>query len=124
MKNLEDKILKKVYQFEANRTLFLISLELVSILLLVLALVVFGQVIIEILVEQKTLDLFQLFGEDFEAIRRYFFDTVYILYLEVPKILLLFWLLFLASLSFLTLTLVKNFSKIKNRVVSLLKYWL
>ena len=123
MKTIEKKIIKKVYQYETKRIAVEFVFKTISLIFLVFSVIIIGQVIIEILKEQKTLDIFELFSEDSEVIRKYFFDTFYILYLEVPKVLLILWLLFFAFLSLLTLTLVRNFTKIKNRVISLLKFW-
>ena len=123
MKNLEKKILKKVYRFDAKRTLCEIFLKSTAFLFLGLAIFVFGSIFYEILKEQKTFDLLEIFSEDFEVIKRYFFDNISLILFEIPKVLLIFLLIFTFLFIFSTLTLVINFKKIKNRVKSLLKHW-
>ncbi len=124
MEALEKKILKKIYWYETGKILLEGLLEIIAIVSLVAALIVFGQIIVEILFTQKTFDLLQLFGEDFEVVRKYFTDTVYIFYQELPKFILIIYLFAFSGLSIIILTLMKNFKKIINRVISLLKFWL
>ena len=123
MKTLEDKIINRIFRYEARKTILTLVVEFLAILFLILAVIITGQVIFEILNEQQSFDFFQLFGENFEVVKKFFFDTVYIFYLQLPKILVLFWLLFLSGLCFLILTSIKNFTRIKNKINSLLKIW-
>ncbi len=118
MKTLEDKILKKVYRFETKKTLgFLIS-RIIVLLLLSLTAVIFIQAIGEIYYEERAFDLLALFQEDSEVVRKYFADTLYVFYLETPKVL--FFILILLAVFFLVvlLTVVKNYRKIINRIRS------
>lgn len=123
MRKLEKKILKKIYRFEAKRTGAQVFFESIALLFLSLAIFIFGSVVYEILKEQKTFDLLEIFGEDFEVIKKYFFDNISLVFFELPKVILIFLLIFISLLVFLTLTIIKNFKKIKNRVKSLLKHW-
>lgn len=122
-KKLEEKILKKVYRFEAKRTLSEISLKSIAFIFLGLAIFIFGSILYEILKEQKTFDLFEIFSEDFEVIKKYFFDNVSLIFFEMPKALLIIIFFLISFFIFLLLTMIKNFKKIKNRVKSLLKYF-
>ena len=121
MKSLEKKILKKVYFWEAKRTAFDLILKIILFFSSGLFLLILGEIFIEILKEQKTLDLLNFFSEDFEVVKKYFLDNVFIFWLEIPKFLLLLILFFLVLFSLIILTLIKNFSIIKNKIKSLIK---
>ena len=123
MRKLEKKILKKVYRFETKRTLKEIFLKSIAFIFLGLAIFIFSNIFYEILKEQKTFDLLEIFTEDFEVMKKYFFDNVSLIFFELPKVLLVVLLILLSLLIFLLLTLMKNYKKIKNKIKSLLKYW-
>jgi len=123
MKKLEKKILKKVYFWEAKKTVFDLVLKMILFFSSGLFLLIFGQIFFEILNEQKTLDLLNFFSEDFEVVKKYFLDNIFIFFFEMPKFLLLLLLLFLAIFSLVILTLIKNFYILKNKVKSFLKFF-
>ncbi len=120
-KNLEKKILDKVYQFEAKRTTVEILLKITVFIFLSGLIFIFAKFFFNILKTQKTLDLLEIFKEDTEVLKRYFFDNLFLLFFELPKALLFILFIFLSLLVFLLLTVIKNFKKIKNRIKSLLK---
>ena len=122
MKKLEKKILKKVYFWEAKKTVFDLVLKMILFFSSGLFLLIFGQIFFEILNEQKTFDLLNFFSEDFEVVKKYFLDYIFIFFFEMPKFLLLLLLLFLAIFSLVILTLIKNFYILKNKVKSFLKF--
>jgi hypothetical protein len=121
MKNLEKKILKKVYFWEAKRTVFDLVLKMILFFSSGLFLFILGEIFFEILNEQKTLDLLNFFNEDFEVVKKYFLDNIFIFFFEIPKFLLLLILFFLVIFSLICLTLIKNFYILKNKVKSFLK---
>lgn len=122
MKELEKKILKKVYFWEAKKTGFDLGLKIILFFSSGLFLFILGQIFVEILNEQKTLDLLNFFNEDFEVVKRYFLDNIFIFWFEIPKFLLLLILIFLTIFSLISLTLIKNFNILKNKVNSFLKF--
>jgi len=122
MKNLEKKILKKVYFWEAKRTVFDLVLKIILFFSSGLFLFILGEIFFEILNEQKTLDLLNFFNEDFEVVKKYFLDNIFIFFFEMPKFLLLLILLFLVIFSLICLTLIKNFYIFKNKVKSFFKF--
>jgi len=122
MKNLEKKILKKVYFWEAKRTVFDLVLKMILFFSSGLFLFILGEIFFEILNEQKTFDLLNFFNEDFEVVKKYFLDNIFIFFFEIPKFLLLLILLFLVIFSLISLTLIKNFYILKNKVKSFLKF--
>lgn len=122
MKNLEDKILKKVYLYETKRTSIEIIVRVILFSILSLLILLFGVVLFEELIEQKTFDLFQIFSENFEVITRYVFDVLYVFYQELPKVISS---IFLALIIFIVLCLfivIKKLKYFKNKIKSLIKF--
>jgi hypothetical protein len=124
MKKLEEKIIKKIYKIETEKTVGQIISEAVLIIFIVLSSIFIFSVIVEILNEQASFDLFDFLKDDFEIIRGNFFNNSLLFFQELPLpliyiliglILLLVWLLYI---------LVRNFNKIKNKLVSLYKFWI
>ena len=80
--------------------------------------------ILQKLAEQQTLDLLQLFQEDIETIRMYIGEIMYTLFEELPKFETVSVLILLIISVTLILISIKNFGKIKNKILALKKYWL
>ncbi|MDO9028117.1 MAG: hypothetical protein Q7U68_04560 [Candidatus Roizmanbacteria bacterium] len=123
MKKLEDRIIKKIYRIETEKTIGQIISEAALIILIVLSSMFIFSVIVEILNEQASFDLFDFLRDDFETIRDNFFNNSLLFIQELPLpliyiliglLLLLIWLLFI---------LAKNSNKIKNKLVSIYKFW-
>mgnify|MGYP001026415067 CR=1 FL=1 len=124
MKNLENKILKKIYFWEAKHLTFDLFLKFFLFLSSFLFFLILGEILLEILKEQKSFDLLNFYQEDFEVIKKYFFENVFVFWLEIPKFLLL--LLFLTLSVFLTIILlvIKNFKIYKNKINNLFTWFL
>lgn len=123
MKKLEDKIINKIYKIEVKKTIEQIIGEVVLIILVTLSFVFIFSVIVEILNEQTSFDLFDFLRDDFETIRDNFLNNSLLFIRELPPLLtyiliglllLLIWLLFISF---------KNSNKIKNKLVSFYKFW-
>lgn len=123
MKKLEDRIIKKIYRIETEKTIGQIISEAALIILIVLSSMFIFSVIVEILNEQASFDLFDFLRDDFETIRDNFFNNSLLFIQELPLpliyiliglLLLLIWLLFI---------LAKSSNKIKNKLVSIYKFW-
>lgn len=123
MKKLEDKIINKIYKMETKKTIGQIISEATLIIFVVLSSMFIFSVIVEILNEQASFDLFDFLRDDFETIRDNFFNNSLLFIRELPLpltyiliglLLLLIWLLFI---------LAKNFNRIKNKLVSIYKFW-
>ncbi|MEK7633942.1 MAG: hypothetical protein AAB437_03810 [Patescibacteria group bacterium] len=124
MKKLEDKIINKIYKIEVKKTIGQIIGEVLLIIIVTLSSVFIFSVIVEILNEQTSFDLFDFLRDDFETIRDNFLNNLLLFIRELPSILtpiliglllLLIWLLFISF---------KNSNKIKNKLVSFYKFWL
>lgn len=123
MKKLEDRIIKKIYRIETEKTIGQIISEAILIILIFLSTIFIFSVIVEILNEQASFDLFDFLRDDFETIRINFLNNslLFIQELPLPLIyiliglsLLLIWLLYI---------LIKNSNKVKNKLISLYKFW-
>lgn len=123
-KNLEDKILDKVYVYEAKLTIAEILVRLGAVLVLGAVIIFVIQVLITTLIEQKTLDLLEIFNEDFEIIKTYFQDVVQIFFEELPKKTVLILLIAVTLFIIGFLTFIKNFARIKRKLKALLGHWL
>ena len=124
MKKLEEKIIKKIYRMEAEKTIGQIISEVSLAILLVFSSLFIFSVIVEILNEQASFDLFDFLRDDFEIIRDNFFNNLLLFIQELPLpliyiliglSLLLVWLLYIVII---------NSNKIKNKLVSIYKFWL
>ncbi len=124
MDNLQKKILKKVYKYETLKTLGYLLTRALAVILLFLGMIFLLQAIIQYYLASQTLDLLQLFTEDFDTIRQYFWDTLYIIYIESPKFRLTILGIIIFLFLILILTIVKNFVKIKRKVSLLIKFWI
>jgi len=124
MKNLENKILKKIYFWEAKRLTFDLFLKMILFLSSFLFFIILVEILLEILKQQKTFDLLIFFQEDFEVIKNYFFDNIYIFWLEIPKFVLLLIFLTLVIFSTIILLVIKNFKIYKNELKILLNWFL
>lgn len=120
---LEEKIMKKIYFFETKKTTTEIILKTLILIFLVLSLWIFFDIFVSILQEQKTFDLLTLLEEDPEVIRRYFFDNLTIFFLEIPKIILMIFLLLTLLLFLFLLHIKRNWVILKNKVINLVKFW-
>jgi hypothetical protein len=124
MKKLEEKIINKIYKMETRKTVNQIISEVVAIITITLSAVFIFSIIIEVLNDQTSFALFDFLRDDFEIIKTNFFDNSLLFIQELPLpltyilislLLLLVWLLFI---------FIKNFNKIKNKIVSIYKFWL
>ena len=123
MTNLEDKILKKVYVFETKRTIITSIVKLVLYVLLGGFVLLTGQAIYEILMEEKAFDLFQIIQEDTEVVKMYVWDTMYVFYQEIPKELALLFLSGVIILGVSAIIIIKHSGAIKNKMKALFRFW-
>lgn len=121
--NLKEKTLKKIYFWELKKTTIDLFLRIIIFLISGLFLLIFWQIFFEILKEQKSFDLFNFYGEDFEVIRRYFLDNVFIFWIELPKYLLFLILFLFLIFIWIVLTFIKNWPTLKNKVKSLINFF-
>jgi hypothetical protein len=124
MKNVENKILKKIYFWEARKITVDFFLKIIVFLSSFLFFLILGKILFEILKEQRSFELLNFFQEDFEVVKKYFFDNVFIFWLEVPKFLLLSLFLSLGISSAVILVVIKNFKIYKNKIKNLYQWFL
>ena len=123
MTNLEDKILKKVYVFETKQTIIDGLVKLVFYALLAGFVLLTGQAIYEILIEEGAFDLFQIIQEDTEVVKMYVWDTMYVFYQEIPKELALLFLTGVIILGVSAIIIIKHSGVIKNKIKALFRFW-
>lgn len=123
MVKLEDKIIKKIYRFEAKKTTGYLLLKFFLGALFLFLTYIFSSITIEILNEQQSFDLLDFFRDDFEVIRRYFFENLFDFYQELPQPLFLLLMISILLLLVIVFVLVKNFKTIKNKLVSIYKFY-
>ncbi len=123
-RKLEEKIINKVYKLEAKRTFLEVFFKILGVIILLLVIFITSKIIFEIFVEEKTFSLLEIFQENIEVIKKYFFDTVFVFYQETPKLLVLLLIVSFIVLLILLLTIIKNFDKIRNKLKSIYKHWL
>ena len=123
MKKLEEKIIKKIYTMETKNLLVSFILKAVVFIFMGLLAILSTQIIIEVFKEQETFDMFQLFKEDVEIIRRYFFDVIVEVYQETPKLALVLTVVAIFILLFIIITIIKNWKTILNKGGALLRFW-
>src|SRR3989344_4455218 len=121
MKKLEKKILKKVYSFETKDTLTNISLRLILMTGLTILVILFLTLTFEELNQQQTLDIFEIFYEDFIIFKENIFEVATTLFGELPIIEAFFSLAITVILFFLLIKFIYNFVKIKNKIYSIIK---
>lgn len=122
-KRFKSDIMNLVYRYEAKRTYLEVVKYAFLILIFLFTAVFTSSIVFSILKKQSTFDLLILFIEDFEIIKTYFFEVIIVFYEEAPKLLLLFIFLALILFSITFYSLSKNFTKIKNRLLFLRKYF-
>src|SRR5690348_16125172 len=110
----EKEILKDVYKYEAKRTYKLILTLWIIFILAQFLIVIIGSSIYDTLKQQQTLDVLQIFGEDFEVIKANLGNVVSTLYTESPQLLVLLFGIVLAIFFGIIFFVIKNFRKIKN----------
>ena len=84
MKKLEDKIINRIYKIETRKTIEKIISEASLIILIVLSSLFIFSVIVEILNEQSSFDLFDFLRDDFETIRSFFVNNLLLFVQELP----------------------------------------
>lgn len=123
MKNLEDKILKKVFVYETRKTFLSILMPVIGVILFTAVTVVIGQSVIRMLIEQQTLDLLDIFQEDISIVRQYFFDTLSTFFTELPKAQVFLFVAGCVLLFVIIYMVLRNFVKISNRTKSIVTFW-
>ena len=113
MKKLEKNILDKILKIEAKRTASYFITRFIILAVLGFAGLVFATIITEILKEQGSFDLLEFID----------WDNIMVFYEESPKELLLILFLVIIFLFYLIFMVAKNYGKIKNKLISIYKFY-
>ena len=123
MRQLERKIIKGVYFFETRQTLLQLIIRLLAIISFSLGGILLGVIIVQELRQQQTLDIFEIFFEDLIIIRENIGEVITTFFLEAPVVEIVLVIFALIATSFLVLKFIQNFSRVKNKVNSIIKFW-
>ncbi len=123
MKKLENRIINKIYKLETKKTLSQILGEVIFIIFIIFSSIFIFFIIIEILNEQRSFDLFDFYRDDLEVIKQYFFQNTSLFIRELPFPLICILIILVIVFILLIYILFKNFNKNKNKLVSLYKFW-
>ena len=123
MKQLEKKILKKIYFFETQQTFLQLFLRILAMVSFFLAGIIWIYYIVQELIYQQTLDIFEIFREDLMIIRENFWEVAGIFTEEAPMLEIVLAISTLVISVYLIVKFIVNFVKIKNKLNSLIKFW-
>jgi len=123
MNKLEDKIINRIYKLETKKTFSYMLSRVFFIFLFIFLFFVFTSVTVDILNEQRSFDLLVFFRDDFEVMKKYFTINLMDFFQEMPQPLTLVSLITLAVLSIAVFMLIRNFNKIKNKLISIYKFY-
>jgi hypothetical protein len=98
--------------------------ELILVIFITLSAVFIFSVIVEVLNDQASFDLFDFLRDNFEIIQANFFNNSLLFIQELPLPLTYILISLLLLLVWLLYIFVKNFNKIKNKIISIYKFWL
>ena len=123
MKKLDKSILKTVYLFETEHTFFECLLGGIFIIVCGIVGFIFGLYVYQTLIQSQTLDLLDLFSENVEVIKNYFWEVMAIFYSETPKLALIIFLILCIIVVVSIVNFGKKIKKLSNKIRSLLSYW-
>jgi len=123
MKKLEEKIIKRIYGLETKKTTIYIVSRFFLGLILLFSIILSSLSVFDLLNEQHSFDLFNFFQDGFEVTKKYFFSNLYNFYQELPQPLTYILLTSIIILLVLLVLIIKNSNKIKNKLISLYKFY-
>ena len=119
---LTKKIMKKVIAFEKRRIIVWITRVFLAILILFLTTGSLFWLITRILGETKTLELLELFGEDWEIIQEFWQETLVTFWIELPLREILIFAVCLTLLILVVVLLIKRFPIIRKKILAIKKF--
>jgi len=114
MKNLENKIKKKVYKIETEKTGFYIFSRSLFFIIGIFLIFILVSLSYDILKEQGSFDLLDFFKEDMEVVKRYWFENINVFIEETPKTILAILLLVILVFVYLVYKIFNNLNRLKN----------
>lgn len=123
MKKLENKIIRGVYVLETKKLSFAFVWKLLAAVVSGGLAFLMTQVLLEFMYEGRTFDVFEIFSDDAEVIRKYIGDISGVIFQETPKGLLLAIIISSFLFIFIILTFILRFGKMKHKLSALLHYW-
>jgi len=123
MKQLEDRIMEDMFRTETRMSAVSLVIRSALFVLAGAVLVLFGQVLWEVFAVEKTFGVFEIFTDSAEVVWKHLGDILGVVAAETPKEILA--VIFGAGLisGVLLLTFILHFGKIRNKTMSLARYW-
>lgn len=112
-----------MYELETKKTGASLVAKIFLFLFFGLASVFFIQILTEVFFETGSDNVFEILQEDWQVIAKHGIDIIFSLYQEIPKPLILIILISSCISLLVLLTFIKNFGKIRYKIISLLRYW-
>ncbi len=122
MSKLDDKIINKVYNFETKRTGKNVLLTAILFVVVIFSVITAFQIMLEEVLAEKSLDMLDIFQEDIEVIKMYYGEALHVIYDSVPKFHLIIFISGSIIILFLLILTIFNFSRIRNRIRSIISY--
>lgn len=123
MTKLEDKIIKKMYVLETKKTGLSLITKTILFLFFGLLAIFLSQILTEVFFETGSDNIFEILQEDWQVVAKHGLDIIFSLYQEIPKPLVLIITISSGISLIVLLTFIKNFGKIRHKVIALLRYW-
>jgi hypothetical protein len=121
--SLEKRIIKQVYRFELKRTSLTIFRYILSVTLLILGVIMLTIAFLQVLAQQQTLAMLELFREDISIIKEQFSDVLATFWFETPKLLMMSIVVLFVLLVFIIFLGIGNWKKLRHRVVAIKKFF-
>lgn len=121
--SLSEKIVDSVFRYEARRTRLIVARYITGFIILAVLIFISALAIWNILVEQQTFDLLQLFEEDWETVKDNIQEVLDTFLAEIPQGISALFFFFIALLILFFLSLKNNYSKIAKRLHSIREYF-
>ncbi|EKE15421.1 MAG: hypothetical protein ACD_12C00029G0005 [uncultured bacterium] len=123
MKKLEERIIKNIYRIETEKTIRQIISKIILIIFIIFTSLFIFSIVVEILNEQASFDLFDFLRDDFEIIQNYFISNSLLFIQELPFPLIYILIGLLLLLIWVLYIVIKNSSIIKNKLILIYKFW-
>lgn len=123
MNGIEQRIINKVYKLEAKKMSFSFVFTVIFLSGALFITVLFSQIFIEIFQEQRIGTVFVIFTEGWDVFVNQVNDLLHIIMNEIPYSVTLIIIFSFILFIIISLTIIRNFGKIRNKVNALIMYW-
>jgi hypothetical protein len=122
MDKLQKKIINQVYEYETKNIIREVIFKVGGLILFSVVAFIFGFITFQVLQEQNTFDIFQIFTQDFDVIKENLASVLETLSYELPKFDIVVFVVSLVAVIILIYLLLKNLTTIKRKFRAIIKY--